>query len=359
MSNLLIILYLSLLAAPMCAWGNGAKASRPLYKQVSSVEGFLKAVEEVNKRSGTIVLEPGTYTLSDAIVFTRSDISLRGSGWNTVIQRKGEGDAIVFKGSLWNCSVRDLTIMGDSQAKKGSGIVFKEGEWSGIAYIDYCRIMNFPESGVRFEGNPAAPFSSNTVSNCWLVGNLGDQLFSRNNNDFYICGNQFGMQPGRTPRSGVFLDHSSAGTYTKNYHWGNRVALRMIGCNFNRIENNRFEQSLECGIVIGDPEKAEWSGFNIILGNTIHTNSEGESGAFPAVLAYDASQVTFSANQIFSWANDKVKMKSGLVLSRGCKNWIVKDNIIRHCVEVAIAYDPESGHLVKDNIIDTPAQEAK
>ncbi|MDI6829504.1 MAG: right-handed parallel beta-helix repeat-containing protein, partial [Armatimonadota bacterium] len=259
----------------------------------------------------------------------------------------------VFQGSLWNCSVRNLAITGDPEAKAGSGIVFKDGEWSGIAYIDYCRIMNFAESGIRFEGNPKAPFSSNTVSNCWLVGNLGDQLYSRNNNDFYISGNQFGSQPNRVPRTGALLDHSSAGTYTKNYHWGNYVALRIIGSNFNRIENNRLEQSRESGIVIGDPKANEWSQLNIILGNTIHTNSETNFGKFPAVVAYNAVDTTFCCNQIFSWDSNSTKMKSGLVLGSGCRNWIVKDNIIRHYVEEAIVYDKKAGHIVKDNILDS------
>ncbi|MCL6519281.1 MAG: right-handed parallel beta-helix repeat-containing protein [Armatimonadetes bacterium] len=344
---------LIIMCAPKAKASADNSHAKPVYAQVSSVEALLKSVAEANEKGGTIILEPGTYTITEPIVIRRSDVCLAGSGWNTVIKRKGDGDALVFQGSLWNCSVRNLAITGDSNAKTGSGIVFKDGEWSGIAYIDYCRIMNFAESGIRFEGNPKAPFSSNTVSNCWLVGNLGHQLYSRYNNDFYITGNQFGMQPNRVPRTGAYLDHSSAGTYTKNYHWGNQVALRIIGSHFNRIENNRLEQSLESGIVIGDPKSDEWSQLNIFLGNTIHTNSETNSGKFSAVVAYKAVDTTFCSNQIFSWDSNSTKMKSGLVLGQGCRNWIVKDNIIRHCVETPIVYDRKVGHIVKDNILDT------
>ena len=68
--------------------------------------------------------------------------------------------------------------------------------------------------------------SSNSVRDCHFIGNLGDQLSSRHNNDFYIVGNQFGTHRAH-PRSGCLLDHSSAGTYNMNYHWGNQVALRI------------------------------------------------------------------------------------------------------------------------------------
>lgn len=330
---------------------------KPVFAQVSDVQGLLAAVAKLGDQGGTIVLEPGTYVINEPIVINgKSNVSLTGSGWNTIIERHGEGDAIVFTGSCWQCSVRNLTVKGDLKAKTGSGIVFKEGGWSGITMIDYCLARDFAESGIRFDGDPKKPFSSNTVSNCWLVGNLGDQLLSRNNNDFYICGNQFGAQPDRFAKTGCRLEHSSAGTYTKNYHWGNVVGLVVTGSNFNRIENNRIEESRESGILLGGRDVADWCGFTIITGNTIHTNSENNKGLYSAVVAYNAPETTFCTNQIFSWDSNSQKMKSGLVIGEGCKNWIVKDNNIRHVVEKAIVYDKKSGHIVKDNLVDEPAK---
>ena len=248
--------------------------------------------------------------------------------------------------------MRNFHIQADAKAKTGSGIVFRNGEWSGICVIDYCHIDGFPESGIRFEGNPKTPFSSNTVSNCWLTNNMGDQLYSRANNDFYITGNQFGAGGGKNPRSGALLDHSSAGSYTLNYHWGNVVALRLIGAHFNRIENNRLEQSIESGIVIGDVKPGDPSQLNIITGNTIHTNSETNKGKFPAVIAYDAVDTTSCQNQVFSWDSNSTRYSDGLVLDRGCRSWIVKDNIFRHHMAKAVVYDRKAGHIVKDNIGD-------
>ena len=354
LASIVLLMGVSLAAA--------AKAPpKPGYWQVSDAAGLMAAVRKIGCEGGTIVLRPGTYAIKQTIVFDgKSNVNLTGSGWSTLIKRQGAGDAIVFKGSCWSCAVRNLAIEGDPNAKSGSGVVFKEGEWSGICVIDSCHIRGFAESGVRFEGDAKKPFSSNTVSNCWFTNNLGDQLYSRCNNDFYFTGNQFGTGGERIARSGALLDHSSAGTYVMNYHWGNTVALRLgPGANFNRIENNRFEQSREQGILIGDPTGGDGNGFNIITGNTIHTNSEHNSGRFAAVEAYDAGEITFCQNQIFSWDSNTVKAKHGLVLGRGCRHWIVKDNIIRHITEAAIVFDGKAEHIVKDNLVDVPAPAAQ
>lgn len=348
---MLKITILLLCIAVSSAFAEG-EAAKPAYFQVTDTKGLVDAVSKIGPEgNATINLLPGTYTIRDTILIKqKSRVCLIGSGWNTRIVKQGDGDAIVFEGSCWMCWVKNMSIVGDPKATKGSGIVFRKGEWSGICVIDSCHIDMFAESGIRFEGDPKTPFSSNTVSNCWLVNSLGDQLYSRANNDFYITTNQFGRGPDRTPRSGCLLDHSSAGTYTLNYHWGNTVALRMIGGHFNRIEDNRLEQSYESGIVIGDPKKAETSQLNIITGNTIHTNSEHNRGKFPAVIAYDCVDTTFCQNQIFSWDSNSVKHTIGLVLEKGCRDWIVKDNIFRHHVETAVKYDKKAGHVVKDNI---------
>jgi hypothetical protein len=54
---------------------------------------------------------------------------------------------------------------------------------------------------------------------------------------------------------GCLLDRSSAGTYSMNYHWGNVNAMQ-VGphAHFNRIENNRFENSRETGVIVGTSE---------------------------------------------------------------------------------------------------------
>ncbi len=336
----------------VCVALSTASSAARLWK-VKDTAGLLKAVSEIGGDGGLISIEPGIYEITEPLIFkSKSNVNIEGGGWSTVIKRKGSGDAIVFEGSCWSCRVHSLKVQGDPEAKTGSGIVFRKGEWSGINMVDYCMITGFPENGISFEGDPKKPLSSNTVSNCWFTNNMKHQLYSYCCNDFYYTTNQFGAGGDKHPQSGAFLDHSSAGSYTLNYHWGNVVALRLgPGAHFNRIENNRFEQSSQTGILIGEP-KGDVCQLNIITGNTIHTNSEGNSGLFNAVEAHNAHATTFTSNQIFSWDSNSVKAKSGLVLVDNCKQWIVKDNIIRHCVEKPLVYGSEDGHVVKDNILE-------
>lgn len=336
-----------------CMVACGAEAAKAGVWKVSNTAALLAAVREIGAQGGLITLEPGDYQISETLLFkAKSNVNIVGSGWSTVIKRKGPGDAIVFDGSCWNCRVHALKLQGDKDARTGSGIVFRKGEWSGICVVDYCHVDSFAENGVRYEGNPRKPLSSNTLSKCWLTNNRGDQLHSYYNNDFYITENQFGAGSGCHPRTGARLDHSSAGTYTLNYHWGNVVALKLgPGANFNRIQNNRFEQSRETGLLIGDA-KGDACQLNIITGNTIHTNSEGDSGHFNAVEAHNTLATTFTANQVFSWNSTACKAKSGVVFADNCRQWIVKDNIIRHCTEKPIIYGSEDGHIVKDNMLE-------
>ena len=343
MSRRTLIWSILLLLIGVC----GAESADPRLWEVKTTAQLLSAAAKVGKDGGTIRLATGRYVITNPIVFKKINrVNIAGTGWDVEIVMSGKGDALVFE-DCGHCCVRDLMITGSTDA--GSGIVFRGA--CGSDTVDFCRIAVFPVSGIRFEGLEKTPQSSNTVSRCHFIGNLQDQLYSRNNNDFYILQNQFGTHGG-TPKTGVRLDHSSAGTYSMNYHWGNEVALRLgPHSHFNRIENNRFENSLKEGVIIGGPEP--WSCMlTIFTGNTVHTNSESEFGKYPAVTATNATSTTFTSNQIFSWNAGTAKHSSSLVVGEGCRGWIVKDNIFIHNTGKSLIYDEGAGHIVKDNITD-------
>jgi hypothetical protein len=334
------------------------KAAVAALKKISKVDMKKFKFGEVSTYGGTIVLAPGVYKLDETIEFNSTpQVQIIGSGWNTIWQKVGNGDAIVFSNSSF-CTVRNMKIIGDTEATSGSGIVFV-GQGSSSCMVDYCRIRKFAESGIRFEGTAAFPQSSNNVCYCHFVGNRQDQLYSYNNNDFIFIGNTFGthqrgqMDPnGPVPRTGVVLDHSSAGSYTLNYHWDNLVAFRMIDSNFNRIENNRFEESRQSAIIISTCNSPAPNAWNIIVGNHIHTNSKFNYGKFTAIIASNTIDTTFCQNQIFSWDYRTRITKRALELREGCRHWIIKNNIIQHTKEKpSIIYNEDGGHIVKDNFI--------
>lgn len=325
-----------------------AQAPPPASFTVTNAEELLAAVHATGER--TIRLEPGVYLVDEALTFAgQNHVNILGSGWNTTIVRRGEGPAIVFEDAGF-CLVSDLMISGASTAS--DGIVYRGQSSSNT--VRSCRISSFTGSGIRYEGTKDVQMSTNSVLYCHFIDNLGEQLRSFYNNDFYILGNQFGFWQGQ-PKTGAALVHSSAGSYSLNYHWGNDVALVLgPGSDYNRIENNRLEQSRTSGIIIGNPETADqWNRFNTFVGNTIHTNSEGNFREYSAVVAYDAHDTIFSSNQVFSWYPPDTQHKSALVLGRGCASWIVTGNILRHNSEEAIVADAEAGHLIKDNLVDT------
>ena len=333
-----------------------SRPDSPLYAEVGTVDALCRALERVPACGGTIVVRPGVYHFSQTLLVRNVyHLVLRGSGWNTTLRKMGDGDALVLEGCHF-AVIENLLLDQGSQARSGSGIVFRG---SNSTVVDRCRIQRFPESGVYYDGLRAAPMSSNTVRDCHFISNLGYQLRSERSNDFFITGNQFGAHGG-TPAVGAFLLESSAGTYAANYHWNNRVAFRLAaGCHYNRIENNRFEESETCGVQIGEAGHAEgdWAAycnFNIILGNTIHTNSKGGMGLHPAVAAWNATETTFSGNQVFSWNSGQCRHSSALVLGTGCNAWIIRGNILRHHASEAIVLNDPARHLVGDTLADPP-----
>jgi hypothetical protein len=318
--------------------------------EVSTVDELQTAVAQLTSDGGTIHLRAGDYVLDQPLeIHAKCAVQLIGAGWDCRIIRRGDGVALSLADAGF-CAIRNLLVLGDASAQSGSAIVLRGA--SSSCTIDSCRFVNFPDSGVRFEGDPTRPMSSNAVRDCHFIGNLGDQLYSVHNNDFYIVGNQFGTHRGH-PRTGCVLDHSSAGSYSLNYHWGNQVALRMgPGTNYNRVENNRFEECRESALVIGSDISGDWNMFHIITGNTFHTNSQAKSGDYPAVVANNAHDVTFCQNQVFSWDSGQFRHKHSLVVGKSCSHWIIKDNILRHNTLEALVCPAEAEMLIKDNLTD-------
>ncbi len=337
------------MASILCCNAEDAKN----YWEVSSAEELIKAAKSIETSGGTIVLKPGIYLIDETIRFSDANgFNVIGNGWNTTIQKKGDGNVLEFV----NCGfsfVRNLCINGDPSAKTGSGIVFKG--ICGSNTVDTCRIANNTVSGLRFEGISDSGQSSNVVKYCHFIDNHIDQLWSQYNNDFLIMGNQFGAhqrQKDLAPRTGVVLDHSSAGVYTLNFHWENEVAMRMTASHYNRIENNRFENSRKEGVIFGSPESDEGQYLTIFTGNIVHTNSMGDSGKYAAVEAFKTHSMTFCSNQIFSWDSDNYKHKSGLIIHDGCTKWIVKDNQFYHNSEKPLVYNTKDKNIIKDNILE-------
>jgi nitrous oxidase accessory protein NosD len=315
---------------------------------VSDTRQLRVAIRHAHQAPGTIQLMPGTYLVDEPLVLVDvRQVSLLGGGWNTVLQRVGSGDLLVLS-NVTHSAIRNLRLQADPQATNGSGIVFV-GQSSSDT-VDYLQVVGFPECGIEFRGSRESQMSSHTVKDSYFINNRKHQLHLFFSNDFFVSGNQFGCHGGKAPLSGAFLENASAGTYDRNYHWDNQVAFRMRQSRYNRIENNRFEESTESGMLLGDPADAEKCDYAIITGNTIHSNSKGNSGRYSAVVAWNCDYVTFCQNQVFSWGHDLTR--HCLEVGTHCASWIIKDNILRSNREKPALKIPAaaSSHIVKDNL---------
>ena len=189
--GLVLIVVAALIAGRLCG-GMGVEpvtaASTPSilnaagHFEVSTVEELRDALAKMPTRGGTIQLRTGDYILDQPLEISgKHSVSLVGDGWTCRIVRRGEGNAITLSDAAF-CEVRHIMFEGDVAATSGSALLLR-GNCSSCT-VDHCRIVNFPESGVRFEGDSQHPMSSNTIRDCHFIGNLGDQLYSLNNNDF-------------------------------------------------------------------------------------------------------------------------------------------------------------------------------
>lgn len=337
-------------------WAGALLISHPAaasYYNATTVQQLRDAVTWANQTSDgcTIFIAPGTYTLNngEVLAMTNFNVHFIGSGWDTVIQKTGNGDGITFTNT--NCSVQNLTIKADPAATTGSGIVFSGA--SAGRWVQGCWICSFPVSGVRFLGPSNAPQSTNSVSDCLFSDNRGDQLYLNYSHDFYIRGNYF-QGYSSIPTSGICLDNASAGSVAKNYCFGNRVGMKMLpGCHYNRVESNRFDSNYREGLVIGGTAAGNFNQFSIFVGNMFYNNSRESYGIYSAAAAYNTDYCMFRENQVFVSDAQSFKHDWGLVLSTagtGCHKWIVTTNTFRDNRSGTVSYSGSVGHIVADNI---------
>ncbi|MCC6729186.1 MAG: right-handed parallel beta-helix repeat-containing protein [Chthonomonadales bacterium] len=342
---------LLLAAALLLALCAPARAEeRPVHAEVASVVELRAALARLAPSAGgAIHLAPGTYELDSPLeVRGCSLVGLVGAGaGRTTLRRRGDGDAIVFRGACNNCSVRGLRVVGDPRATRGSGVVFTDTDWSGLSSIDSCTIEGFAEYGVSFAGRYAAPESSNTVSNCLLRNNRRAQIGSVANNDFFFVRNHMVVDaPAASAACGIAMARSSAGSVAHNVFRGCWIGVRMAGgCSINRIEDNAFDGCHASAIDSGAEtppgydlrsvprarlyEAWEWDNANrfrlnaetLIRGNVIRADGEG----FRALDARGTVFCTFHGNTLITPG------RVGGVLRAGpsCMGWIVRDNLLR------------------------------
>lgn len=346
----------------------------PVYAEVSSIKELREAVSQLkNLAGGGIYIKAGTYIIEEPLIINGvSHVSIFGAGiGKTILKKNGEGNALAFTGPCNSCSVRNMSIIGDDDAKAGSGIVFSDTDWSGLSTIDSCLIEDFPENGVYFAGRDLTPQSSSTVSNCVIKNNKKAQIYANANNDYYYLRNHLIADKESARESvGIYMKYSSAGTISYNYLEKCKIGIKLDkACSMNRIEYNTIndcvESAFDCGMETpasydisivpretlytswewSVPHEVRMNSEDIFYKNTIYAS--GKNPAFSVMNGRTSVFINFVSNKIIANA----PIKSVISAGRNCMGWIITGNTISDTVKNPFDTADVSNSILNRNVI--------
>jgi len=289
------------------------------------------AVATLTAAGGVLYFPPGNYHCTPTVFTAINHATLRGAApYASTVTFTATGTGWTFN----NC--QDLVMENlafASGAASLSGVNFTAG--SGVCTVRQCQFTGFDTDGLQFTGTSLSAMSGHKVIDCLFLQNAQKQLHMVWSEDFWIRGNQFGITSGSpVPAFGCYLDNSSAGTYTQNYHWNNNVGFYQTNCNFNRIEMNRFEESRTQGAFL------DASGtYNIFSGNTIHTNNESHSVSTAQVAFISQTQLIVLGNQAFDFTGVS-QATFAYAFGTGCANLTVRANQAGNFITAPYIFDP-------------------
>jgi hypothetical protein len=265
----------------------------------------------------------GNYLISPIALSALAKIKLRGAGRDvTKITLASTGTALTFSNCHW-VQISDISFEASGTAQtlaNARGILFDTSTSNSI--VERCNFYGFSLGGMKQLGTAIATLSGHVVRNCYFLGNGGNQLHMEYSNDWTIDDNQFGRLAGIALADfGVFLQDASAGTYTKNKHWDNEVALAATNCSFNGYSANRFEESQNQNVFMNG------GSYNNFVGNRLHTASKSGDGDYDNFYAIAVQQLNFTGNTIFSW--NASFSRYGVNFDTGCSELVIGKNTVR------------------------------
>jgi len=274
-------------------------------------------------KSGREVFVPaGSYNVTPMVFSGFLSSKLRGAGRDsTKIYLTTAGTAMTFSNCQWQ-QISDMSFYttGVAQSLAGSnGIQFDTG--SGNCVIERCNFYGFAVNGLSLIGTAIAPLSGSNVRDCYFLGNGGKQLYMYQNNDWWVTGCQFGSLSSYIATHGSYLDTSSEGTYSSNYHWSNTRGHYQNACQDVAYLGNRFEINYQEGVVFN-------GGVDIVFnGNRVFSNSQTATGAYDNMIVTATDGLIFTSNMIRTW--DATTSAVGVNFTGACNQLSIGKNIVR------------------------------
>ena len=266
----------------------------------------------INSGATEIHVPKGVYLVSPLTITGKSSLQICGTdvAFGSQFKLKQSGAIFNLVGSS-NVLITKLGLLPDTSIPETEGI--RINETSNIRVIE-CLICSFKGAGVRFTGT-----LESQISGCIIRDNLflsygkdgtSAQLDTYYANDFSYTGNQFGSLAPTTefPAVGVRLDYSSNGFFSDNLIWASVEGGNFTNSKYNRIVNNRFEQSRHSGVQIDTCEEF------IFTGNWINANSQSPTNTYNQLTVTNTKNSTFCSNIFFSWDYPSVVAKNSIEL---------------------------------------------
>jgi hypothetical protein len=296
-------------------WGASPSASAS-----ANTTAITAAINSIAASGGIVFFPAGSYLCNPISISNAFNVSLVGEDRQaTTLLLATTGNLLTFSNAQ-NCFVSQMTfqISGTAQAIANTyGLVFNSG--GGNCQVDSCWFVAFANDGLSFSATSGNQMSGNQVTNCIFVGNGGNQLSFVYSGDFRILNNQFGSLSGVAAAAiGCYLNNSSAGLYTGNYHWSNVIGFSAVSCNYNTYSLNRFEINNHQGAYFNTGVK------NQFTNNKIYSNSLTGNGLYDNVYFIDWAQGIVNSNHVFRW--DSTNSKWGMYFDSGCNDIQLKNN---------------------------------
>ena len=191
------------------------------------------AINDLPDTGGEVFIKEGNYTISAAIVISKSNISIKGTGKGTNII-SGTADAIFVFSSVSNIKISGILFTGFGNDLSSVGIVFQTVTNS---VIKDCFFENM--------GNDTIGLSSSSSENLIESNNIGSTFSG----------------------TGILISSSDNNVISKNYVDGNTVSIGLTSSNNNTITNNKGASSTGVGVFL------DTSNNNVVSNNDLVSQS--------------------------------------------------------------------------------------
>lgn len=285
-----------------------------------------------------IYVPKGVYAVRPLTISGKSGLQIYGTDVTFGSQFKlTQAGAIFNLNGSSNVLLNKLGLFPDTALSGTEGV--KINETSNIR-ITECIIYNFKGAGVRFTGTLGTQISGCIVRDNLFLSNGKDgtsaQLDTYYANDFSYTGNQFGSLAPTTefPAVGVRLDYSSNGFFSDNLIWSCVNGANFTNSKYNRIVNNRFEDSCQNGCQIVACEEF------IFNSNWVNSNSLSSTNTYNNLTIQSTQNSTFCSNIFFNWNYPTFVVKNSIEL---------KTNSIFNTFSANKSVVPGTAHIVLDS----------